>query len=72
MAIDYAPLDEEEDRIQPEAIIPQGSGPRGRAPIAAQPAPIRIRIPKFLENDATECNYLVIAFVVGALFILKK
>ena len=70
MAIDYAPLDEEEDRIQPQAIIPQGSGPRGGA--RAVPEPIRIRIPKFLENDATECNYLVIAFVVGALFILKN
>ena len=72
MTIDYAPLDEDEDRIEPRVVVPQGSPRQPAPPGPPGPAPIRIRIPKFLENDSTECNYLVIAFVVGAFFILNK
>jgi hypothetical protein len=61
MAMDYAPLDDDEDKITPKVILPE------KKPTQQNP-----QIPVIFNNDSTECNYLIIAFVIGVLFIINE
>jgi len=61
MAVDYAPLDEEEDRITPTVILPATK---------AAPPSSPLQVTKF-NNDSSECNYLIIAFIICILFIIQ-
>tara|TARA_R110000851_G_scaffold73522_6_gene162223 strand:+ start:1425 stop:1610 length:186 start_codon:yes stop_codon:yes gene_type:complete len=61
MAIDYAALDEDEDTITPKVILPE-----------KKPAHTNPKIPVIFNNDSTECNYLIIAFIIGVLFIINE
>jgi hypothetical protein len=61
MAIDYAPLDEDEDKITPKVILPE-----------KKPAQQNPQVPAIFNNDSTECNYLIIAFIIGVLFIINE
>lgn len=61
MGIDYAPLDEDEDRITPKVILPE------KKPERKNP-----QVPAIFNNDSTECNYLIIAFVIGVLYIINE
>tara|TARA_R110002074_G_scaffold876_5_gene5366 strand:+ start:4954 stop:5145 length:192 start_codon:yes stop_codon:yes gene_type:complete len=63
MAVDYAPLDEDEDKIVPKVILPEKSLPV-RAAVAPQV--------KAFNNDSTECNYLIIGFIICVLFIINE
>jgi len=61
MGIEYAPLDEDEDRITPKVILPEN-----------KPAQKNTKVPAIFSNDSTECNYLIIAFVIGVLYIINE
>jgi hypothetical protein len=38
------------------------------APVQA-PEPVPVAAPSFFEGETSECNYLVLVFVVGVLFL---
>ena len=64
MAVDYALIEEiDTDPIEPIAIIPRPQ-PHSR------PKP-PIKDENFLGADGTECNWLLIFFVLGTLYIMS-
>jgi len=65
MAVEYAFIDEiDTDPIEPVAIIPK-----------AQPQTRPKQPPKdenFLGDDGTECNWLLIFFVMGTIYVMSN
>ena len=62
MVVEYAPLDEEEDTITPTPIIPQKPPRRS--------IKIENKLISFLKHDRTECNYLIMLFLLGVFCLL--
>ena len=66
MVVEYAPLDEAEDTITPTPIIP-----RSRAsPPPRRSIKIENKLLSFLKHDKTECNYLIMLFLMGVFCLL--
>jgi len=66
MVVEYAPLYEDEDKITPIPIIP---GPRA-APQPRKSIKIENKLLSFLKHDKTECNYLIMLFLLGIFCML--
>ena len=67
MAVDYALIEDiDTDKIEPIAIVEKApTKPRAR------PKP-PTKDPTFLGDDGTECNILLMLFVVGTVYIMTS
>jgi hypothetical protein len=66
MVVEYATLEEDEDTITPSPIIPNSR--RRTAPTRTQV--VESKLIGFLKHDRTECNYLILLFVLGVFCML--
>lgn len=77
MVVAYAPFGEDMETITPTPIIPR-SGPTGTVaparPAARHPTKVITRaenkLVSLLKHDKTECNYLILLFLLGVFCLL--
>jgi hypothetical protein len=65
MVVEYATLEEEEETITPSPIIPNS-----RRTAKTRTQVVESKIIGFLKHDRTECNYLILLFIMGVFCML--